>query len=134
MTIGVDVVEVARIRDLLARSPSVEERLLTPEERSYCRAKADPARHVAGTVAAKEAVIKALDLGPLAAWSRRIEIRREASGRPVATVGGITERVTVSISHDGPVAIAIAQRTEPPRRPSAPSPRPNEQLRRFVGA
>jgi phosphopantetheinyl transferase (holo-ACP synthase) len=61
--------------------------------------------HLAGTLAAKEAVIKSLRLGPLVAWSRRIEIHRE-QGVPYAVVDGQT--VPISISHDGGVAAAIA--------------------------
>ncbi|MGI8789575.1 MAG: hypothetical protein ACR2I4_01635, partial [Actinomycetota bacterium] len=56
--------------------------------------------------AAKEAVIKALRLGPLVAWTRRVEIVRDDSGAPSARVGG--RAVEVTISHDGGVAMAAA--------------------------
>lgn len=107
--LGVDVVDVDRIRSALA-SDGLERRLFTLTERRYCAAKPDPAIHYAGTLAAKEAVIKALGLGPLVAWARCIEIERADDGAPVAYVQvGATKRIVpVSISHDGGVAVAIA--------------------------
>ncbi|HVL65382.1 MAG TPA: 4'-phosphopantetheinyl transferase superfamily protein [Actinomycetota bacterium] len=104
--LGVDVVDVERLRLVLARSPGLEERLFTAMELRYCSARRDRVVHLAGTLAAKEAVIKALDLGPLAAWARRIEIRRARSGAPSAVVNG--RPVTISISHDAGVAVAAA--------------------------
>ena len=104
--IGIDVVDVARLRTALERSPKLEARLFTPAERAYCRSRRNRVQHLAGTLAAKEAVIKALRLGPLPAWAQRIEVRRSSDGVPSAVVAG-TE-VPVSISHDGPVAVAVA--------------------------
>jgi holo-[acyl-carrier protein] synthase len=104
--IGVDVVDIERLRAVLERRPRMEERLFTPAERAYCSGRVNPVEHLAGTLAAKEAVIKALRLGSLAAWGARIEVVRAASGEPRALVGGRT--VAVSISHDGPVAVAVA--------------------------
>ena len=113
--LGIDVVDVERLRRVLQRSPRAEEKLFTKEERSYCRAMADPVVHFAGTLAAKEAVIKAAGLGALVAWAQRIEIARNASGAPSAHVAGrpATAAVTVSIAHDGGVAVAVALAGEP---------------------
>jgi holo-[acyl-carrier protein] synthase len=110
--IGVDVVDIERLRAKLASTPRLAERLFTESERAYCSKGADPVVHFAGTLAAKEAVIKALDLGPLNAWARRIEILRDDSGAPRARVsrGEAEEVVRVSISHDGGVAVAVALR------------------------
>jgi holo-[acyl-carrier protein] synthase len=106
--IGIDVVHVARLRTALDRSPRLEEKLFAKQERLYCRRQTDPVVHFAGTLAAKEAVIKALRLGRLVAWSARIEIERDEDGVPVAVVPSRDVRVPVSISHDGPVAVAVA--------------------------
>ena len=94
----------------MERFPVLEERLFSEGERSYCRSFPEPAEHFAGTLAAKEAVIKALDLGPLVAWARRIEVSRDERGAPSVEVhGGEPERqVEISISHDGAVAVAVA--------------------------
>ena len=107
MTLGVDVVDVARFRALLERSPGIVARFFTEDERDHCAGAGDPALRLAGTFAAKEAVMKALGLTPAPAWARRIRIDRDASGRPAAVVEG-SGRVPVSISHDGPVAVAVA--------------------------
>jgi holo-[acyl-carrier protein] synthase len=110
--VGVDVVDVTRFRDVLARSPGIEKKLFTSSEREHCRASRDPVVHLAGTLAAKEAVIKALRLGSLSTWAARVEITRTSNGVPYARVG--EREVEVSISHDGPVAIAVALATRSP--------------------
>lgn len=120
MTLGVDVVDLTRFRALLDRSPGIAARFFTDDERAHCAASADPALHLAGTFAAKEAVMKALDLTPAPAWARRIRIERAPSGRPVALVDG-APAVAVSISHDGPVAVAVALATpDAPQGPEGP--------------
>jgi holo-[acyl-carrier protein] synthase len=108
--IGVDVVGLARFSEALERSPALEERLFTKRERVYCRSKTQPVLHLAGTLAAKEAVIKALGLGPLVAWGPRIEVLRDESGAPRALIGGASPApsVDISISHDAGVAVAVA--------------------------
>lgn len=145
--IGIDTVNIERLRSTLGRSPGIEERLFSRHERRYCRAKADPVMHFAGTLAAKEAVIKARGLGTLLAWSRRIEITRAESGAPIATIKGAPhEPIHLSISHDGPVAVAVAfappvdgrgdgatSTIENGHAPSSSGLRPNPNLRRYLG-
>ena len=104
--LGVDVVSIERVRLLLESRPGLEKRLFTPAERAYCHSRRDPAQSFAGTLAAKEAAIKALRLGPLVAWARRVEISRDDSGAPSARVGD--REVEVSISHDAGVAVGAA--------------------------
>jgi holo-[acyl-carrier protein] synthase len=104
--LGVDVVSIERVRLLLESNPGLEARIFTVAERDYCHSQRDSAQSFAGTLAAKEAVIKALRLGPLVAWARRVEITRDSSGAPSAVVGG--RDVEVSISHDAGVAVAAA--------------------------
>jgi len=106
MMVGIDVVDIARFRALLDRSPAIANRFFTPDELAHCAASKERIVHLAGTFAAKEAVMKALDLVPAVAWARRIEIARSQRGGPVARVEGA--EVAVSISHDGPVAVAVA--------------------------
>lgn len=107
--LGVDIVPIERLREVLARSTGMEERLFTARERAYCARHEDPVRHLAGTLAAKEAVIKACRLGALASFARRIEVSRDHDGAPTATVIGCPQhRTTLSISHDGGVAVAVA--------------------------
>jgi holo-[acyl-carrier protein] synthase len=115
--IGVDIVEVGRIRDVLERhGERFLARVLTDAERRYCLLHRDPAPHVAGRFAAKEAVMKALGTG----WSSgvhfaTIEVVRAASGQPSLRLhGAAAERAGdraiwhLSLSHDRGQAIAVA--------------------------
>ncbi len=108
MMIGIDVVDVERFRGALERSPELAIRLFSEAERAYCSSTADPALHLAGTFAAKEAVIKAMSLGSMLSYAQRIEITRSAYGAPHVEIDRIGRRGCVSISHDGGVAVAVA--------------------------
>ncbi len=74
--IGFDLVEIARFERALARHPGLVERVFTPAEIAYCRAKGRPALHFAARFAAKEAVGKLLGSG-IVYW-REIEVVRDA--------------------------------------------------------
>lgn len=138
--IGIDAVDVERLRAVMERSRGTERRLFTPAESTYCRARPDPVVHFAGTLAVKEAVIKAARLGPLSAWARRIEVQRDPTGAPRVHVAGEDRaHFEISISHDGPVAVAVAMavgsvlRPAPAERATAPAgTRPNLQLMRYL--
>jgi len=142
--IGIDAVDIERLRALLERRPDAEARLFTDSERSYCHGHADPALRFAGTLAAKEAVIKAASLGPLVSWCRRIEIDRGPNGAPMVKVAGIGDReMNVSISHDGGLAVAVAVARAPAvaaagqphfrnRATEVPGLTPNVQLLRYL--
>ena len=136
--IGIDAVDVERLRDLLQREPRVESRLFSDDERAYCNMRADPVLHLAGTLAAKVAVIKAVSLGPLVTWGRRIEIDRGAKGAPEVKVVGILDRdMKVSISHDGGLAVAVAVVKEEEAVSSSSAAaglRPNQRLLRYLAS
>ena len=76
-SIGIDLIEIGRIRRALDRYPSFRERCFTDAERTYCDSRPDPAQHYAARFAGKEAVGKALGVGVRFTW-REIEI----AGRP----------------------------------------------------
>ena len=118
--VGTDLVEVARVRQMLAeKGAHVFDRLLTPGEARYCRSKPDPAESVAVRLAAKEAVYKALQGSPTArgiGW-REIEVVRAESGRPDVALAGLAarcaatlgvRRVHLSLSHTHQAAVAVA--------------------------
>jgi holo-[acyl-carrier protein] synthase len=64
MGIGIDQIEVARIRDSLEKhGVHFLDKIFSSTEQTYCREKADPAPHLAARFAAKEAVSKALGTG-----------------------------------------------------------------------
>lgn len=83
--IGIDVVDVARVTRLLQRNGDrALQRLLTGAERDYCLSQAEPARHVAVRLAAKEAAFKAFHSGGargMLGW-QEIEVQRHPHGEP----------------------------------------------------
>ena len=118
--VGVDLVEVARARAMIAeKGAHVFDRLLTPAEAAYCRSRPDPAEHVAVRLAAKEAVYKALQGSEAArgiGW-REIEVTRAPDGRPDVSLTGLAAkrarelrvtRVLLSLSHTHQAAVAVA--------------------------
>jgi holo-[acyl-carrier protein] synthase len=118
--VGVDLVEVERVRQMLAdKGAHVFDRLLTEAEAAYCRTRPDPAEHVAVRLAAKEAVYKALQGSEAArgiGW-RDIEVVRAADGRPDVVLSGLAARraaqlgvgrVLLSLSHTHQAAVAMA--------------------------
>jgi len=64
ISIGIDIIEVARVREVLARTPRFAERVFTSAERTYCDSRgAAAAQHYAARFAAKEAALKAFQTG-----------------------------------------------------------------------
>jgi len=84
VSIGIDIIEVARVSEVLRRTPRFRERVFTEAERLYCDARgAAAAQHYAVRFAAKEAALKALGTG----WRRgiawhHVEIISHESGAP----------------------------------------------------
>jgi holo-[acyl-carrier protein] synthase len=90
VSIGIDIVEVYRIAETLARTPRFGERVFTDAERTYCDAKgAAAAQSYAGRFAAKEAFLKALQTGwrGKISW-RDIEILPDDQGVPLLNISG----------------------------------------------
>jgi holo-[acyl-carrier protein] synthase len=113
--IGIDLVEVPRIREMLERhGQRFKERTFTAGEIAYCDACADPAMHYAARFAAKEAAAKALGTGLWAegvVWTD-IEVVREASGKPQIVLHGAAKQhaakanCIVSLTHTRDLAMA----------------------------
>lgn len=83
MTVGVDLIEIARVRRALSRYPGFAARVFTEAEREYCDSRPNPAQHYAARFAGKEAVGKALGFGVARAFAwRDVEI----AGRPKPSV------------------------------------------------
>lgn len=117
--LGVDIVEIARMRDALARRPRMKERLFSEEERAYCEGRNKPEIHYAMRFAAKEAVLKALGTGFSGMRFRDVEVVRDEKGKPVprlsgraaevAEAAGVVEvHLSLSFTHDNAVASAVA--------------------------
>jgi len=117
--LGVDIVEVARIRELMERKGDrLVGRVFTPEEMG-CAAGERGGRYdgLAGRFAAKEAVAKALGTGVRGFGWSEVQIVEEPSGKPrVRLTGRAAEvaarlgvvHVEVSIAHTRDTAVAVA--------------------------
>jgi holo-[acyl-carrier protein] synthase len=90
VSIGIDIIEVARIREVLLRTPRFAERVFTPAERDYCEGHgAVAAQHYAARFAAKEAALKALQTGWRGGISwQDVEIASRDSGAPYLILHG----------------------------------------------
>ncbi len=95
VSIGVDIIEVRRIREVLLRTPRFGERVFTEAERTYCDSRgAVAAQHYAARFAAKEAALKALQSG----WSggigwQDVEIATRDSGAPYLILHGPVKEI-----------------------------------------
>ena len=117
--IGIDVVENARIADLIRNhGQRFLNRVYQQGEIDYCQSMREPAPHFAARFAAKEAISKAFGTGfaQRINW-RDIEVRRKASGEPFIVLhSGAAElakrlnieTVLVSLSHSQAYAVANA--------------------------
>ncbi|MGH2686823.1 MAG: holo-ACP synthase [Actinomycetota bacterium] len=113
--IGVDVVEVERVRGILDRRAGFGDRVFTPEEVARCKETADPAPCLAARWAAREAAVKALGGVPGLTWTDiRVEVGEE--GRPTLALDGMAreravavgaDRVLLSLSHERSLAAAF---------------------------
>jgi holo-[acyl-carrier protein] synthase len=98
--VGVDLIEIARIRRALERYPGFRERCFTEAERAYCESRKNPAQSYAGRFAGKEAVGKALGLGVARAFAWR-EIEIVGRPKPSVTLHGRVARLAERLGADG---------------------------------
>ncbi len=113
--IGVDVVDVERMRSILAEQGAIFiDRVFTETEIAYCREKQNPEQHFAARFAAKEAVSKAMQTG----WSgifrwKDVEVVNEPSGAPKILLHNAVLRtleksvVHLSLSHTENTVVAL---------------------------
>ena len=121
ISVGTDLVDVARLEARLRRAPALASRLLTAEELAVCAGRTES---VAARLAAKEAVLKALgsalaSVGETAprGWSlREVEVRGGRGTAPSLRLSGVAASVAtlvgarrwhLSLAHDGGVAQAF---------------------------
>jgi holo-[acyl-carrier protein] synthase len=117
LSIGIDIIEVARIREVLLRTPRFTERVFTRAERDYCDSRGVvAAQHYAARFAAKEAALKALQTGWRGGISwQDVEVSARDSGAPYLIFTGEVLRIFkrfgatathLSLSHTSEHAIA----------------------------
>ena len=114
---GVDIAEVARIRETVARfGERFLKRVFTPDEVRYCTSKANTEERLAARFAAKEAAMKAIGTGLRhgVTW-QDVEVVRQLGGRPGLRLSGKAaefaaalgcQRIHLSLSHTEDQAIA----------------------------
>jgi holo-[acyl-carrier protein] synthase len=130
LRVGVDLVDVTRLRRLLREHDDRQGELFTAAELAYCAGRRRRYEHLAARFAAKEAVLKAFGTGV----SRRmrlteVEVLNEPGGRPrvrlLGSVASFAERhglrqLEVSLCHTR--ELALAQAVSVWRRPRRGSP------------
>jgi holo-[acyl-carrier protein] synthase len=116
--VGIDQIEVSRIRDSLEKhGDHFLKKIFSENEQSYCNDKTDPAPYLAARFAAKEAVAKALGtgFGPEFGWLDS-EIVHGDLGEPILQLNEKAQRLLeskgakrplVSLTHLESVASAI---------------------------
>ena len=118
--LGIDLVDIARMKRVLERTPSFARKVFSDDERAYCDAQANREAHYATRFAAKEAVVKALGTGfSQGITVRDIEVARNAKGAPRVVLHGraaeiareqgvLSLPISLSFTHDEAVACAMA--------------------------
>ena len=113
VSIGIDIVEVYRIRETISRTPRFTERVYTEAERAYCEAKgAAAAQSYAARFAAKEAFLKALKTG----WRGKItwqdiEIQSDADGVPTLNIEGEARKILETLGANK-IHLSLSHTTE----------------------
>ena len=107
--VGIDVVDIDRFELSLDRTPSLRDRLFTPDEATR------PITSLAARFAAKEALAKALGAPHGMAW-HDCEVVSEDTGRPLLNIRGTVRaradelgvrHFHLSLSHDAGIASAV---------------------------
>lgn len=118
--LGVDIVEIARMEEILKRTPNFPNHVFTEAEREYCERHHKPAVHYATHFAAKEAVLKALGTGfGYGIGLTDVEVTHNEKGAPQAILHGkakeiadeqgvLEMHISLSRTHGTAVANAIA--------------------------
>lgn len=87
--LGLDILQIARMEQALARTPRLAQRILTPAEYARFELQSDPARFLAKRFAAKEAAVKALGtgIGRGIGW-QQLSIGHDELGKPILSLSG----------------------------------------------
>ena len=113
--VGIDIIEVGRIRNSVGKNPRFLQRIFTPQEITYCQGKKNKYQHLAARFASKEAFFKAL--GKRIKWTD-VELVNLTSGKPQLNIKAKERlsfrQVHVSVSHlvDYAVAVVILEAEE----------------------
>ena len=108
MRVGLDLIEIARIRGALERYPGFRDRCFTAAEQAYCDSRPNSAQSYAGRFAGKEAVGKALGIGVRFTWK---EIEIAGRPKPGVRLSGRT-RAWAERTSAGPIDLSMTHSRE----------------------
>ena len=115
LDIGVDIIEIYRIKELLDKNPRFLEKMFTSKEIEYFESKSFKAETIAGNFAAKEAISKSIGTGIRKFNLRDIEVLGDELGKPIVKtynnfkqicIDYNVSEIKVSISHCKDYAVA----------------------------
>jgi holo-[acyl-carrier protein] synthase len=115
--VGVDMVEIARVRRLVEEDRGFAARIFTEREIAYCESKFSKAQHYAARFTAKEAFFKALGTGFRGGMGwRDVEVANDDLGKPQLMLAAAAleqfrrsklKRAMLSLSHTREMAVAL---------------------------
>ncbi len=115
--VGVDLLDVSRMKNGLREKVALKEALFTPGEIEYCEGKRYPEQHYAARFCAKEAFFKALGTGNRRGMSwKEIEVILNADGCPSLQLAGKVlqtandlgvRKIHLSLTHTEETAAAV---------------------------
>ncbi len=115
--IGIDIIEIDRIRQAMIKNNKFIDRIFTSNEKEIFKEKNYSPQTIAGHFAAKEAVSKALGTGIRGMRWKDIEILKNSPGKPYVILHNNAkdlaysmniDKILISISHSKENAIAQA--------------------------
>jgi len=115
--IGVDMVEIGRVRKLIEHDRGFAARIFTAREIAYCESKFSKAQHYAARFTAKEAFFKALGTGfrDGMGW-QDVEVENDSLGKPQLRLAAVAleqfkkrklRKALLSLSHTRDMAVAL---------------------------
>lgn len=92
--LGVDIVDVERMREIIDRTPNFLENTFSEEEIKYCKSSTRYVEHFATHFAAKEAVLKALGCGFAEGVAPTdVEVSHTDKGKPFVILYGVVKGI-----------------------------------------
>ncbi len=116
MLVGIDIIEIERVKEALTRTPRLLQRLFTEQERLYCFSKKNPYPSLAVRFAAREALRKLHPAFTAGVAFNDVEVLSLEDGRPELLLHGIAaeicreqgiRKLSLSLSHSQEQAIAV---------------------------
>lgn len=106
--LGIDIVDLRDFEKKISKDLFLKN-IFTENELSYAKDKSNTLQTLAGTFAAKEAIVKAMDLKLTYILRKRIEILHNKSGKPYFKIDGNIFKESLSIAHEGNYALSVCK-------------------------